>query len=257
MGQKSQSYFEEAERSGGLVAKMKLASSAQLTSAEAAVCEDTPEIIQRLERAISVIRAESAAEARRSQPSMPPPLMPSVDSEAKVLRGHLRTYLELMTQRSLFLSDLQTTIRRIDEAAATTLRVERVSVWFLDSSATKITCADLFQRSTRAHSSGTELFAKDFAAYFRALRTQRTIAANDAHTDPGTSCFSEVYLKPLGINSMLDVPILHEQKMVGVICHEHVGPPRTWNSDDENFAYLMSNFVALALEKRGTRPVPG
>jgi GAF domain-containing protein len=183
--------------------------------------------------------------------------VPSVDSEAKVLRAHLRTYLDLMTQRSLFLSDLQTTIRRIDEAAATVLRVERVSVWFLDSTATKITCADLFVRSTRAHSSGTELFAKDFAPYFRALRTQRTIAANDAHTDPSTSCFSEVYLTPLGINSMLDVPILHEQKMVGVICHEHVGPRRTWNSDDENFAYLMSNFVALALEKRGTRPVPG
>lgn len=257
MGQKSQSYFEEAERSGGLVAKMKLASSAQLTSAEAAVCEDTTEIIQRLERAIAVIRAESAAEARRSQPSIPPPLMPSADNEAKVLRAHMRTYLDLMTQRALFLSDLQTTIRRIDEAAATALRVERVSVWFLDSTATKITCADLFQRSSRAHSSGTELFAKDFAPYFKALRTQRTIAANDAHTDPSTSCFSEVYLKPLGINSMLDVPILHEQKMVGVICHEHVGPGRKWNSDDENFAYLMSNFVALALEKRGTRPVPG
>jgi GAF domain-containing protein len=66
-----------------------------------------------------------------------------------------------------------------------------------------------------------------------------------------------VYLQPLGISSMLDVPILHEQKMVGVICHEHVGPRRTWNSDEENFAYLMSNFVALALEKKGTRPVPG
>jgi transcriptional regulator with GAF, ATPase, and Fis domain len=249
MGQKSQSYFEEAERSGGLVAKMRLASSAQLTSAEAAACEDTPEIIQRLERAIAPIRAENAAEARRSQPSIPPQLVPTRDNEARILRAHLRTYLDLMTQRALFLSDLTTTIRRIDEAAATTLRVERVSVWFLDAAATKITCADLFQKTPRSHSSGTELFAKDFAPYFKALRTQLTIAANDAHTDPSTSCFSDVYLKPHGINSMLDVPIFHEQKMVGVICHEHVGPRRTWSSDDENFAYLMANFVALALEK--------
>jgi hypothetical protein len=37
--------------------------------------------------------------------------------------------------------------------------------------------------------------------------------------------------------------------MVGVICHEHRGVKRTWNSDEETFAYLMSNFVALSLER--------
>jgi hypothetical protein len=36
-----------------------------------------------------------------------------------------------------------------------------------------------------------------------------------------------------------------------VVCHEHVGPARTWSHDDEDFAYLMSNFVALAIEWSG------
>jgi GAF domain-containing protein len=65
-----------------------------------------------------------------------------------------------------------------------------------------------------------------------------------------TSCFSASYLTPLGINSMLDVPVMVNKSMVGVICHEHVGPKRTWNVDEETFAYLMSNFVSLALERR-------
>jgi GAF domain-containing protein len=52
---------------------------------------------------------------------------------------------------------------------------------------------------------------------------------------------------------MLDVPIWVGQRMVGVICHEHVGPSRTWNSDEETFSYLMSNFVALALERGGKK----
>jgi GAF domain-containing protein len=57
-------------------------------------------------------------------------------------------------------------------------------------------------------------------------------------------------LKPLGINSMLDVPIWVNRAMVGVVCHEHRGPKRTWNRDEETFAYLMSSFIALALERK-------
>jgi len=101
------------------------------------------------------------------------------------------------------------------------------------------------------HSAGAVLRSDSFPTYFAALASQRTIAAHDAHEDPRTSCFSVPYLTPLGINSMLDVPIWTGGKMIGVVCHEHVGPARTWSHDDEDFAYLMSNFVALAIEWSG------
>jgi GAF domain-containing protein len=140
------------------------------------------------------------------------------------------------------------TIRRVNEAASTTLDVERVSVWYCDPAATKISCADLLERTAARHSSGVELFARDYAPYFRALRAERTIAAHDARLDPRTACFAESYLVPLGITSMLDVPIWVGKSMVGVVCHEHVGPARSWTRDEETFAYLMSNFVALERE---------
>ncbi|MDQ3263267.1 MAG: GAF domain-containing protein [Myxococcota bacterium] len=91
----------------------------------------------------------------------------------------------------------------------------------------------------------------------KALKTERTIAAHDAHVDPRTSWFSTVYLKPLNINSMLDVPIMVNEKMVGVVCHEQVGPARSWNADEEKFAYLMASLVALALERRIERQGKG
>ena len=37
--------------------------------------------------------------------------------------------------------------------------------------------------------------------------------------------------------------------MIGVVCHEHLGSARTWNADEEQFAYLMSAFVALTAER--------
>ena len=47
------------------------------------------------------------------------------------------------------------------------------------------------------------------------------IAAHDANRDRRTREFSEPYLKPLGITSMLDAPIRTGGKMIGLLCLEH------------------------------------
>jgi hypothetical protein len=255
MGKRLLGYFNEADRLGGLVARMRLASMAQVTSTEAGAVGDRPDLVESMGKALEVLRGEYA---RSSPGSVSVPrevaVAPVGDAQTQVLRRHLSTYLDMMAQRSLFLGDTKHTIRRVNEAASTTLRVQRVSVWLCDERMTKISCADLFDRAGAKHSSGTELFAKDFAPYFRALAKERTIAAHDAHTDPRTSCFSVSYLKPLGITSLLDVPFWVNERMLGVICHEHVGPKRTWDSDEETFGYLMSNFIALAFERSNVAP---
>ncbi len=253
MGTRSVQFFEMAARRGGLVAKMRLASLAQVTSAEAATGPDRPEVLARLESALKVIEAEFTG-ASSEPPIDPGRSIGAPGSEQAQLRAYLQTHLELLSQRGLFLREVGATIRRVNEAAAHTLGVERVSVWFLSSDQSAIECQDLFERSKAKHSTGVVLKAKDFPPYFKAMLRERTIAADDAHTDPRTSCFSEPYLKPLGINSMLDVPIWSGQRMVGVVCHEHIGPKRRWNADEETFAYLMSSYVALAMERAAARP---
>jgi hypothetical protein len=259
MGAEATRLFEEARAYGGLVGRMKLASLARITSTEAAASEDTPEMLARLRLALNRLRAEAAG-APAPVPSVDKravvAVVDSTNEEARLLRKQLQIYVDVVTQRASVWRDVGAVIRRIDEAASAALDVERVSIWFLDAARTKITCADLFVRATKEHASGVELFAKDFDPYFKALATERTIAAGDAHADPRTSCFSQSYLAPLGIASMLDVPIWSNDEMVGVICHEHVGAKRTWNADEESFGYLMSHFVARALVVWGMPP-PG
>ncbi len=126
------------------------------------------------------------------------------------------------------------------------LDTERVSIW--DYKADKITARKLFQRTENQFTAGTELFAKDFPKYFDELKTELIIAADDAHTNKGTAEFSEVYLKPLGIGAMLDIPIRLEGKMVGVLCNEHVGNARVWETDEITFAKSVADIIALALE---------
>jgi two-component system sensor histidine kinase/response regulator len=169
----------------------------------------------------------------------------ALEEQAERLRTHNRVFIELMSQRSALFSEPLAAFGRVTEAAARTLDVARASIWFYDQAKSGITCIDLYEKDAKKHSDGVSLAAKDFPAYFRGLLEERTIAADDAHTHPMTREFSQVYLTPLGINSMLDVPIWVEGEMVGVVCHEHVGPARTWTPDEENFAYLMGTIAAL------------
>jgi hypothetical protein len=251
MGKLASETFQEAERMGGLAAKAQLAAQARITSTEAATVADSPEILSRLKAALADVRAQRAGQVALPTGGEGDVVPAGTDPrEVITLRRQVRTVAELMSQRSLFLGDVNKTARRVDEAAATALNVDRVSVWLLDASRSKITCLDLFERASSKHSSGVELHRKDFESYFSALERERTIAAHDAHRDPRTSCFSAVYLKPLGIESMLDVPIWVRGDMAGVVCHEHVGAARKWNTDEESFAYLMSTILALSMERK-------
>jgi two-component system cell cycle sensor histidine kinase/response regulator CckA len=140
-------------------------------------------------------------------------------------------------------------LARIIEVTSSTLRVRRVGIWRYDSARTAIECVDLFDALTGQHDSGTVLAADDFPSYFRALTHSEIVAVDDALRDPRTSEFSEVYLKPLSIASMMDVPIHRSGTVIGVLCHEHTGPMRTWTDDEKAFAIAVCNLISLAFER--------
>jgi hypothetical protein len=130
----------------------------------------------------------------------------------------------MQANKKHFIKDIEETARQVTEASSQALDIARVSVWFINSQNKAIECIDLYEKATGKHSSGLVLYEKDYPAYFMALKVNRAINAN---TDYRTSCFSDSYLKPLGITSMLDIPIWHGNEMKGVICNEHIGPTRT------------------------------
>ncbi|HKW86342.1 MAG TPA: ATP-binding protein, partial [Nitrospiraceae bacterium] len=143
--------------------------------------------------------------------------------------------------------DLVAALGRMTEMAARTLNVERVSIWRYSKAHSAIYCVELYELSTQGHSSGTELLIEDYPAYFKALEASEIIAADDAHRDARTCEFSERYLQPLGITSMMDVPIYVAGRLDGVLCHEHVGAARQWRPDEQMFAVATANLVSLVI----------
>lgn len=149
--------------------------------------------------------------------------------------------------------DLISAIRRTTREAAKTLSVERASVWFFNNNASELVCEDLYVLSHNTHESGFQFKATDYRLYFQAVEANRIIAADDAREDPRTTEFADDYLIPLGIISMMDIPIRLHGRTLGVIRHEHVGGPRRWSLEEQDFGASLADLIALQMEANERR----
>jgi PAS domain S-box-containing protein len=144
-------------------------------------------------------------------------------------------------------SDWVTSLEAITRTAAHVLGVARVGVWLFREDRAGIVCEALHQDGRFTATPGVTLEAHRYPSYFEAIAQSRALAADDAFADPRTREFAGDYLEPLGISSLLDVPIRLAGSVVGIVCHEHVGSRHEWTPEEEHFAASIADFVALAL----------
>ncbi|MCC6273904.1 MAG: GAF domain-containing protein [Deltaproteobacteria bacterium] len=143
-------------------------------------------------------------------------------------------------------ADLAEALRKITEVDSKTLGVARVGIWLFNEDRSEIVCQDVYLRTDDRHQSGQKLLAQNYPAYFQALEESRILPASDARHDPRTREFTEGYLVPQQIFSMMDVPIRLGGKVVGIVCHEQVGALRDWSLEDQDFASSIADMVSLA-----------
>ena len=144
--------------------------------------------------------------------------------------------------------ELAPAIKRAVTISATSLGVPRVGVWMLSEDRRRL--GPLHVIGSPAMQGGyTELQLRNWPAYAAAIDACRVIAAHDARTDPRTAELTESYLDPLGIGSMLDVPIFVGGQVWGIVCHEHVGPPRTWTEREIDFAISVADMLSALFEQ--------
>jgi signal transduction histidine kinase/DNA-binding response OmpR family regulator len=165
------------------------------------------------------------------------------------LRKHNGALADIVRRHASSDTDLGAKIREITASASRAIECERTSIWLYNDDRTELCCIDLYELAAHRHSEGLRLPVSAYPAYFAALDSERALVANDAHNDPRTREFADSYLKPLGITSMLDGPIRRGSRVVGVVCHEHVGTARQWTIDEESFVGSVADQVCLVLEE--------
>ncbi|MCS6901867.1 MAG: ATP-binding protein [Myxococcales bacterium] len=165
------------------------------------------------------------------------PLKPFEEARLSLLRLGLRHNTEL--ERSLWAA------ARI---CAESVQVRRVGIWIFegDKALRNIVTYD----ETRPGVLSGELFdLTSCPVYHAAIRSRRVVAVRDARNDPKTAEMKESYLIPLGITSMMDVPIYADGDIIGVICCEHSGPCREWSEGDCDFAASVADIISSLFQQ--------
>ncbi len=144
--------------------------------------------------------------------------------------------------------NLQSSLNKIIEITSETLNISRVSIWLYNKEKTAIDCIALYRSKDKNFSAGLHLEAKNYTSYFKALDSGNAIVVNDAQYHKITHDFTENYLKPLNIKSMLDVPIKRGGKTIGVICSEQVDTIKEWSRYEINFSKSIAKSISLLLE---------
>lgn len=144
-------------------------------------------------------------------------------------------------------------IRLVLHTVCEGLAIARAGVWFFDDAQKGIRCQLLIDQANATETENIVLTELAYPRYFGHLYRERAIVADHARDDPATAEFRDGYLTPLGITSMLDVPIRHHGRMIGIICAEHTGAPRHWTPDEVTFAGGLADLVGRAINARASR----
>ena len=143
--------------------------------------------------------------------------------------------------------DFGTLLRKILEVDAETLSVRRVSIWLFETDHSGMHLYDLLDVGSEEQYQNTFLSKDDYPNYFKAIEGCRLLIVDDVYSDTATAEMLANYLTPLGVTSMLDVPIIIEGSLHGVVCHEHIGRSRHWLSEECGFAASIADLIGQAI----------
>jgi PAS domain S-box-containing protein len=156
--------------------------------------------------------------------------------------------LEYLTK--LTISELHNAIHEVILRTAIVMRVDRIGVWFYEvvNHTEILTCAGLYILSTNSFSNHLEINSLYFPHYFAALSKRSHLilpSPQDAELNQELSS----YLAAFHINSKLDIPIIFEGNLLGVLSCEETRGHREWTLEDRHFGQTIADIIAIMIEQ--------
>ncbi len=139
------------------------------------------------------------------------------------------------------------TLQEILLVTSDVLKVERTSYWRFRDEPPSIVCELGYQAGGQRYERGSVLREADAGPYFEAVKQSQVMPVQDARLDPRTSCLRE-YLDAHGVGSLLDTALRSGRNPIGILCVEHVGKPRSWTAQEQEFAFSVSQVLAARVE---------
>jgi signal transduction histidine kinase/HAMP domain-containing protein len=163
------------------------------------------------------------------------------------LREQNNALLRLAGNEALYSGDLDLSLNTIVPLAGQTLRVDRCGVWLLDEQNVYMVCRNMAIAGSDGDPIEKPLRVADYPLYMAALRTDKTIAADDACGDDRLAELANTYLPSRAIRSLLTATVIEGGKMAGIVSFTQTGNARQWHLDEINFASSIADVVGLAI----------
>ena len=170
----------------------------------------------------------------------------------KLIINHRNVLMELA---QLDKSDFNFALKNILAHTSTTLNIARVGFWSLEND-NRLHCKKIFLREIAeidAAFEGTTLpasfpgLADDAEAYKKVLMLNKLLVLPNSQNVSGSTEFNS-YLKEQNIISMAIVPVWFQGVIIGIICAEHIGMPRLFSFEEEDFLTSITTMTSLSFE---------
>ncbi|MFQ6573650.1 putative bifunctional diguanylate cyclase/phosphodiesterase [Pseudomonas sp. UM16] len=166
------------------------------------------------------------------------------------VRAQQELILHLARHRYNASNSLLEAAELITRSACEIYKIDCASIWYLEGQ--RLEPISAYYRNTQEYRLPDPIDASRFPDYLEALHTSRAIDAHNACHDPRTREMAEC-LRPRDINAMLDASIRIDGQVVGVLCLEHTGSPRAWQSDEIAFAGELADQFAQVINNHNRR----
>lgn len=162
--------------------------------------------------------------------------------------SYLATIERLSKSSALHIGDVDEYIKEVLRDSSEAIGCERTNVWRFNNDKTALELILAYNKGENSFSTGLSIGQEEIPRYFRMLKKNDIIYADNAITDKRYSELVNSYIVPNKITSMIDVPVRSEGKMIGVVCFEHVNSEISWSESDINFTQSIAQLISLNME---------
>lgn len=138
----------------------------------------------------------------------------------------------------------------ITRGVARGLEADRVGIWQIEEGSAALVCRSCCDGTEDRHHGGVRLSGA-VSGFFQALEVGEPFAVGEARTDPRTRELASDYLEPLGIVSLLQVPVVTPDGGRWILSAEQLGEAREWNASEQLFVVAAAGLLAQAVSIRG------
>jgi signal transduction histidine kinase len=176
-----------------------------------------------------------------------------MESQATSAGPSVSAILELCAVDS---SQWELALQKILRIDSRIIGVDRVGFWRLREIPPAICCELGYIASTDGLENGAVLLERDAPRYLAEMRRAQIIDIADISADDRAADLHD-YCAAREVHALLDVPVWSGGRLIGVLCHEHVGGPRRWSEPEMAMALAAAQSVVIALEAHKRSVVEG